>query len=1442
MMTKRSTSNKQRQTLDKGDILRLYTEKAGNGAQNVCEFHITKLVSDRGASTIAYKAYHQNSSKPGILREFYPKNSLVIDREASGRIQIDHHPDFEKEREEYLERKERYLEPYRELRKIQLECQSEKEHDDLYSFIPYFEIYCGSCNPNDGTIYIWTPVPQVETFEAICEEIHENPTIQPEYKLYLVLSALYSLTECVKRLHMEGLIHRDIKPDNFGFVRRNEKVLTQSISLFDIDSIRKIYPPPAEDIDMGTPGFIEPARERKHDLLRDIYSIGATMFYAVVDTDEVRKNGYKYDPDYFQDIPKLVRSSRLIQSSETNSHPRLRSYLSRILRKCLCPRYTSNPGRYRVCEELAMDLKKALGYILPSGMSLKLLQGEKWVLSDARKWFSANEEKNAKLVLQYHLYKWPLYQNISRDDDEINVLLIGFGKYGYKFLDLSLQYAQNIGKAINVRVISNVLTEGDETDQELYLQERPELESFFKVSKKEYNDDTYYGSICFDEQEEMVRCDVLKRISVEKASYVFIDLGDDNLNQNAAQEICGLGCEGAINYVLEERNGGEYYGESIFPVYISEDVRNMEFYPELERMAFNAHLVWNDNLNINFQIKQEEFHTEYNFNSCISNVLSIKYKLWSMGIDIDNMSVYEAAEKFHELIQKDEKIKKELAWAEHRRWVTEKICDGWKKREIKDCVQDTKDKNLKTHVCIVKSEKESKIEGLDEKMWDIGGVDIEDFDELDRVSIGLHRLYENQIGGLGIQNFSDIDKALQGTRLIPYFEEWHDSMKNVIEKRDKESVRLCKAFWIRFKNEMNRIKGDELTETQKNYIISTVEECMTPFMKRYECLDYKQIDVNLIERIPFILTYSAKISLLIPLELYRDVKESDEIQLTAEYIFKNIAPAILINPREINYLYYAKGSMEQVRAEEKILKYFARCILQYRKIRELQAKIKLVFFYDEQKIGRFFSNSELFDSELFDSEFFKIILKKVGQSKQNSNEVENQNKGISHKAENQDKGIINKIEEYVQELDDDKRIILLEKNSVLTKGWMSGSSIEKMCANYEFDCANREFFHCDDCRWLNYINKHVSIRAKDIAHLTDRKYKIDERLKFTAKQGIHLWKTYKEDNQAWKWCSGFLSRETVQKTPILKVNRDEAQKGEKGNYQFFFPWPCMETVKWILEEMAKRSLLEESSRVYACSDNICCFEARCTGKTRDLIDKMLSKPYTLENREDISINTDTSGYVIFEYNGLEVQEADLKEYMNHMVSGNQLHVKDKERILQKIQNLLIKMQGNGYIHNLRTKQRKACFTYGAHTIKKLLDQKGKMLEFRVIQELEQQECFDDIVGGMTIYGEHGQIWDELDCIVTKGFKMVIIECKSQDDISQKRLKEFIEKLQERIRKYGINAKGLLLIDSSKTIPKYQPSTGIYVKRVDDIQENGNNKIALYVQKIMESIGEGYEEV
>ena len=71
--------NNQRDYLKNDSVLELYSDEGSN--RNKREFHITRLISNEGGSTIAYRAYHQNSSNIGVLREFYPISSdIVIER------------------------------------------------------------------------------------------------------------------------------------------------------------------------------------------------------------------------------------------------------------------------------------------------------------------------------------------------------------------------------------------------------------------------------------------------------------------------------------------------------------------------------------------------------------------------------------------------------------------------------------------------------------------------------------------------------------------------------------------------------------------------------------------------------------------------------------------------------------------------------------------------------------------------------------------------------------------------------------------------------------------------------------------------------------------------------------------------------------------------------------------------------------------------------------------------------------------------------------------------------------------------------------------------------------------------------------------------------------------------------------------------------------------
>ena len=63
----------------------------------------------------------------------------------------------------------------------------------------------------------------------------------------------------------------------------------------------------------------------------------------------------------------------------------------------------------------------------------------------------------------------------------------------------------------------------------------------------------------------------------------------------------------------------------MYHVYADEDFDD----PKIERMALNAHLIWEKRWGTSHDEILDEFRSSYNRNSSISNVLSLKYKLFS---------------------------------------------------------------------------------------------------------------------------------------------------------------------------------------------------------------------------------------------------------------------------------------------------------------------------------------------------------------------------------------------------------------------------------------------------------------------------------------------------------------------------------------------------------------------------------------------------------------------------------------------------------------------------------------------------------------------------------------------------------------------------------------------------------------------------------------------
>lgn len=1423
----------QRDYLKNDTVIELYSDE-GDG-RNKRQFHITRLISNEGGSTIAYRAYHENSSNIGVLREFYPTGDGVdigLYRNPEDKLCVDMSEDSEAERVEFFENRERYLAPFLTLKNI----QREKENDTLATFIPYFEI-CYGCPDrecDDGTIYIWTPAPQTETFDVVCQRIHENPTKDPEYNLYLILEAVYSLAQCTYELHNTGLIHRDIKPGNFGFALRSGEVLTQTISLFDVDSICEAYPKP-KDV-MGTRGFMPDNKEMLNTGRQDIYAIGATLFYAVIHTDETKNNGFAYAAAYYDKISDLVRESVIIKASQNNSYPRIRKVLSQILKKCLMEKKTDARGislagesRYNGCGELIEDLKTLLGYVIPAEISQRLTTGEKWLLSDAKKWFKSTDEQKSKQAIQYHLYKWPLYRNISKDET-LKIMILGMGRYGYQFLDIALQLSQNLDMPVEFTVISNSLIQDDETDRDIYLSERPEIASFFSVDGEDVKDS--YGSIRFASHslDENGLNGLIEDFESNgrSFSYVFIDLNNDKANKEAAEKVHRLGDSMTIAYTNENVVDDENRLENIIPINVNEDIRHLEGFADIERMSYNAHLVWNNNPDIDFDTKMLEFKQDYNYESCISNTLSIKYKLWNEDIDLMSMSMEDAAEKFFGRVNGNNKMVRRLAWLEHKRWVTEKLCNGWRGRKVKECAGLTQDKKGKSHVCIIRSSDEWGLKDIKESRWNDGGIDTQTLDDLDRVSVELHRFYVHQADNLKIGEFSEIYKMLNGSLAASYFREWHESLKSALRDGSREAAEYCKGCRTKLQAALQRT---DMTRTLKKQVLEVASNAMEPLVRKYEYTDYKKYDVELIEKIPYILTHSSSCALVVPME----PAESDEIirtmnprnktmevQVTIDRVFSYVAAATVVNPEKIIFIYKPdEDNFENGVERARMFDSLVNRIIRYMTRKNLRAELYFSLFCEESETyNEFLSYKKELHEVTGRAYSYEVFL--ISDSEHTYKEVD----------------------EYVETVVTGCNLVAVEKTNIVTNGWLIDSEMIAKYASYTFDTETMMFGDNKSCRWLSYVGLNSALRVLDMASLVNRRYDIDMRLDFSDEQSEYLWNLYKHDSMKWKYLGKLLGAGRMQKAEIVRIGRNNAQSGDKTKREYYFPMSCMDGVEVIVNQMKRDGILDEQSVITSVTEDMCLLTVCCNDKLAFAIGKILSQPERLTDADCIIIDKTNKTHFVVEFSLLTVSDSeqgsmdDIRNDIDKQVRGfiqddDERKKKVIAEVLRDDEASLRELRNKGYLHYLRTSDTGIGFTYGSYAIKNILVDEGKILEMRVYKELDHLGFTNSTINGIKFYHEDGFTEeDELDCIATRGFRGIIIECKAKEKISYTDVKSSAEKLSSRVKRFAVNGTGLLLIDSSNPLPDYKAPEGITIKRVDDIPGNKRYKIGLYINSIM----------
>ena len=414
--------NTQRVYLERGQMIALSTRSDGSTPE---QYRIQSVIGE-GGSTVCYEAVRMRDGQIGKLKEFYPIDAVngnqrwyfSLERLANGQL-IPCGGTVRK----FGEMCEDYLKTYSLLNKIIAENPNNQV---LKNFIQIGEPLYGLIeaeNKNSGflsklmgkradmpsadraTVYIWSSGISGRGFDEYLSEVRRNPTRNTDYRLHDILATAITLTDCVKSLHTAGLLHLDIKPENFLVPYDSESDLnTGSISMFDVNTLYSVFSDAPRT--SGTEGYRAPeVFKGKADNRSDIYSIGAMLFYAIVISDDIPDGLYR--DSYYGEIDQLVKNSKLLVGSEAITDVLLMSRLANILKKCLA----KNPkNRYESCGRLKEDLERAEIRAKQYSVSSKVLgRNKKLAIVD----IDTHGLTDPVIVMQKLLHDHPLYEKLE---------------------------------------------------------------------------------------------------------------------------------------------------------------------------------------------------------------------------------------------------------------------------------------------------------------------------------------------------------------------------------------------------------------------------------------------------------------------------------------------------------------------------------------------------------------------------------------------------------------------------------------------------------------------------------------------------------------------------------------------------------------------------------------------------------------------------------------------------------------------------------------------------------------------------------------------------------------------------------------------------------------------------------------------------------------------
>ena len=864
--------------------------------------------------------------------------------------------------------------------------------------------------------------------------------------------------------------------------------------------------------------------------------------------------------------------------------------------------------------------------------------------------------------LQNFLFEYPLYTWCRPGDA---VLIRGDDEFAACFADQCLQASQGM----DLRIFWQIR---EKETREHYLSARPALKNFIILNGK-----ACPGDSCAD-------LTILlpgQWAQAESCSYCFAS--DPEIPENGG-------------FLAQVRGGN---------IIANREPQQTAAPDELMRMAFNTHLVWEGEGNIDFEGAYQRFRQPANQNGSLAFALSIPYKLQAVGIDCRDP--YEAARRLQAILTSDASedwaAADTLALLEHRRWIMEMVCrgvtafrDGNGQADyeicVKTCSVKQKTRDCFRHPCLQKSRPGIGLKAEayeDHENWDHPCREDRNLDDLDTMSLRLHRT---------------MLKASEKLREHPEslsiaLEELKEIYREPLQKRALDRYRFCiqnildysrpyasqfESYERAMKAALPELSGYERQKAER--LLADFRKKLFPALNLYR--DYKQYDRDLIRKLPYILTAKYPVHLCLALGTTASRDNSDQ--------FKSVASATALYARKLTYLYAPDPSekAEHLRSRLKaIRRYFhyrgSHCTI------DLKILVDSAWGEKRKKLEQTLREAER--EKYIDS--WCMIFYTDGEDL---------------------------IEKALDAVRDSGADYYDGSNVLMTSPSENGRFTQNIPIPYlEFDSYHRKFGHLKDCKSLAYTPVTSFLQVEDMFALMNA-----EDLKFNYQDYADTYRDYWEI-----YCGDAI--------------------GEKN-----FP--------------------------------LC---ARSWTRVSNLLKTGGSSCFSLKEEEVFS--------------------------------------RDPEEILV-VKKMLNALQQKKMIRNLHTRPGnragsiKVSLDICGEKVKSIFSKAGEILEIYVYFEACAIGWFDDVQSGYQFRWEFGEVSNEMDCVLTHGYRSLLVECKSTRDGSE----DFYLTLDSLADHFGIGYKKVLIMVTDTTTEQYRnfKSRG---EQMDIITISGRQELDRIGQRLRE---------